>query len=64
MIRGLTLDGAIIGIKYFLLPDWKLLADPTVWVFAAIQNFNSIGVGFGGVISLSSYKKKDKKILK
>jgi solute carrier family 6 GABA transporter-like protein 6/8/11/12/13 len=34
-----------------------------VWANAAIQNFNSIGVAFGGLISMSSYNKKNKKIL-
>ena len=34
-----------------------------VWANAAIQNFNSIGVAFGGLISMSSYNRINKKIL-
>ena len=63
LIRGVTLEGSIKGIKYFLIPKWKDLLDPSVWANAAIQNFNSIGVAFGGLISMSSYNRRDKKIL-
>lgn len=62
LVRGCTLDGAEIGLKFFFVPQWKRLLDPNVWVFAAIQNFNSIGVAFGGLISMSSYNPKKKKI--
>lgn len=62
LIRGCTLDGSEIGLKFFFVPQWKKLLDPNVWVFAAIQNFNSIGVAFGGLISMSSYNRKDKRI--
>lgn len=30
LIRGVTLDGAIDGIRYYLLPDWQRLQDPQV----------------------------------
>ncbi len=62
LIRGCTLDGAEIGLRFFFIPKWKKLLDPNVWVFAAIQNFNSIGVAFGGLISMSSYNPKKKRI--
>lgn len=62
LVRGCTLDGAEIGLKFFFVPKWEKLLDPNVWVFAAIQNFNSIGVAFGGLVSMSSYNRKDKKI--
>ncbi|CAF0789248.1 unnamed protein product [Brachionus calyciflorus] len=63
LIRGVTLDGSVEGLKYFLIPKWGDLLKPSVWANAAIQNFNSIGVAFGGLISMSSYNKRDKKIL-
>ncbi|KAK3595742.1 hypothetical protein CHS0354_025370 [Potamilus streckersoni] len=64
LVRGLTLPGAIDGIHYFLIPKWELLRDAKVWVNAAAQNFNSLGIAFGGVITLASYNKSHNKILK
>lgn len=63
LIRGCTLDGASIGLKYFLMPKWEDLLKPSVWANAATQNFNSIGVAFGGLIAMSSYNKKNNRIL-
>jgi solute carrier family 6 GABA transporter-like protein 6/8/11/12/13 len=63
LVRGVTLEGASIGLRYFLIPKWDNLLNPMVWANAAIQNFNSIGVAFGGLISMSSYNPRDKRIL-
>ena len=30
LIRGMTLDGAMDGIHYYLVPDWKKLLEPQV----------------------------------
>ncbi|NP_001161606.1 neurotransmitter transporter-like protein [Saccoglossus kowalevskii] len=57
LIYACTLPGAVDGIKYFLQPDWEMLLDPAVWTAAAAQNFNSIGIGFGTLIAMSSYNK-------
>ena len=35
-----------------------------VWVNAAAQNFNSIGIAFGGIITMSSYNKFNNRIIK
>jgi SNF family Na+-dependent transporter len=37
LIRGCTLEGASIGLKYFLYPKWADLLKPSVWANAAIQ---------------------------
>lgn len=34
-----------------------------VWVYAAAQNFNSIGIGFGAMITFSSYNKFTNNVL-
>ncbi|XP_071146630.1 sodium- and chloride-dependent neutral and basic amino acid transporter B(0+)-like [Mytilus edulis] len=57
LIRGATLDGAIDGVKYFLIPEWSKLADLKVWVAAAGQMFFSLSVSFGGIIMFGSYNK-------
>ncbi len=35
-----------------------------VWVNAAAQNFNSIGIAFGSMVAFSSYNKRENKIFR
>ena len=30
VVRGLTLPGALVGIQYYITPQWEYLADPKV----------------------------------
>ncbi|KAI8782629.1 sodium- and chloride-dependent GABA transporter ine [Biomphalaria glabrata] len=64
LVRGLTLPGSEEGINFFIKPRWELLLDAKVWVNAAAQNFNSLGVAFGGLITMSSYSKFNNKIVR
>ncbi|XP_052285937.1 sodium- and chloride-dependent glycine transporter 2-like isoform X2 [Dreissena polymorpha] len=57
LIRGCLLDGAIDGIKYFIVPEWKKLASLDVWAAAAGQMFFSLSVAFGGILMFGSYNK-------
>lgn len=57
LIRGVFLEGAWFGIKYYLYPEWIKLWDPNVWVEAAKQIYFSLGPGFGTLMALSSYNK-------
>merc|ERR1719412_1522420 len=57
MIRGLLLDGAIDGIRFFFEPNWEKLKDITVWRKAAEQMFFSLSVSWGGLIMFGSYNK-------
>ncbi|XP_074543410.1 sodium-dependent neutral amino acid transporter B(0)AT1-like [Halichoeres trimaculatus] len=55
LIRGLTLKGAISGLKHLFTPDVNMLAEPTTWLNAGAQVFYALGLGWGGLISFSSY---------
>lgn len=55
VIRGLTLPGAMTGVKWYLTPDFSKLGEFSVWQDAFTQVFFSIGVGFGIMIAYSSY---------
>jgi solute carrier family 6 noradrenalin transporter-like protein 2 len=41
------------------VPDFKILAKPSVWIDAAVQIFYSCGAGFGVHLAYASYNKFD-----
>ncbi|XP_029162588.1 sodium- and chloride-dependent GABA transporter ine isoform X4 [Nylanderia fulva] len=57
LTRSLTLEGASKGLQFFFHPRWELLGDAKVWVNAAAQVFNSIGIAFGSMICFASYNR-------
>uniref|UniRef100_A0AAV2M7J8 Transporter n=1 Tax=Knipowitschia caucasica TaxID=637954 RepID=A0AAV2M7J8_KNICA len=57
LIRGLTLPGALHGIKYYLYPNPTRLADPQVWMDAGTQIFYSYAICLGILTTLGSYNK-------
>lgn len=61
--RALTLEGADIGLKFFFKPNWDLLYDSNVWINAAAQVFNSLGISFGSMIAFASYNKYNNNML-
>ena len=72
LVRGLMLDGAVDGLRYYLHVDWDRLRYTQVWTDAAIQIFYrfetglkycqiqsllSVGAGFGVHLAYASYNK-------
>jgi len=54
-VRGVTLPGAWMGIKFYLYPEWHRLLDLKVWADAAIQMFFGLGPGWGGIVNMASF---------
>jgi NSS family neurotransmitter:Na+ symporter len=55
VVRALFLPGAAVGLDAFFTPDWAALTDTAVWAAAFGQIFFSLSVGFGIMITYSSY---------
>ncbi|KAH3880541.1 sodium-dependent proline transporter-like isoform X2 [Dreissena polymorpha] len=62
--RGVTLENAGEGVKFFIVPVWSRLLDARVWKDAAVQVFFSLSVAGGGLVTLSSYNRFHNNILK
>ncbi|MCM3359574.1 sodium-dependent transporter [Psychrobacillus sp. MER TA 171] len=60
-IRSLTLDGAIEGVKFLLIPDWSYFTWETA-LLALGQAFFSLSVGVSGMITYASYLPKETKL--
>ena len=60
VIRNVTLPGAMEGISFYLMPDFSKIT-PKLFVFVLGQVFFALSLGFGVLITLSSYldKKED-----
>lgn len=64
-IRAVTLDGAIEGIKFYLIPDFSKITENGVGnvVFAAMsQSFFTLSIGMGGMAIFGSYLSKDRSL--
>ncbi|CAM4338178.1 unnamed protein product [Caretta caretta] len=64
IIRGATLEGSIEGVRFYLSSDWSRLQSAQVWNDAASQIFYSLGIGFGGLLSMASYNKFDNNVIR
>ena len=54
-VRGLTLDGAVQGLEFYLEPRWGKLLEPDTWRFAFGQVFFSMSLGFAVMLSYASF---------
>ncbi|NXF48122.1 SC6A7 protein, partial [Oceanites oceanicus] len=64
IVRGATLDGSLDGVRFYLSSDWSRLQSAQVWSDAASQIFYSLGIGFGGLLSMASYNKFDNNVIR
>ncbi|MHC4531601.1 MAG: sodium-dependent transporter, partial [Planctomycetota bacterium] len=62
LVRGLTLPGAMDGIRYYLTPDFSKLTDIRIWLRAYGQIFFSLSVASGVMIGYGSYLGKKAEI--
>ncbi len=62
VIRNVTLPGAMVGIKFYLYPDFsKITGDLFLMVLG--QVFFALSIGFGVLITLSSYLDKKENLV-
>ena len=59
VVQALFLDGAGQGLDALFTPDWGALSEPGVWGAAFGQIFFSLSIGFGIMITYSSYVHRD-----
>lgn len=63
IIRNVTLPGASEGIAFYLIPDFSKIT-PKLFVFVLGQVFFALSLGFGVLITLSSYLSKQENLVK
>jgi len=54
-VRGLTLEGSMQGLAYYLDPVWSELAKPVTWRYAFGQVFFSLSLSMGVMITYASF---------
>lgn len=63
VVRGVTLPGALEGLKFYLTPQFSALLNYKVWLAAYSQVFFSLTIGFGVQITYASFLKKKSDIV-
>ncbi len=62
MVRALFLPGAMEGVKFYIIPDFSKINAEVILV-ALGQVFFALSIGFGVMVTLSSYLSKDEDII-
>ncbi|OOF80314.1 sodium-dependent transporter [Rodentibacter caecimuris] len=62
VIRNITLPGAMEGITFYLKPDFSKIT-PQLFIFVLGQVFFALSLGFGVLITLSSYLNKEENLI-
>lgn len=63
IVRNVTLPGAMEGIKFYLVPDFSKI-NKELFIFVLGQVFFALSLGFGVLITLSSYLDKKENLVK
>ncbi|OOF42826.1 sodium-dependent transporter [Rodentibacter rarus] len=63
IVRNITLPGAMEGIKFYLVPDFSKITKE-LFIFVLGQVFFALSLGFGVLITLSSYLNKQENLVK
>ncbi|USK69744.1 sodium-dependent transporter [Peribacillus asahii] len=63
LVRSLTLDGAMEGVKFFLKPDTSVLSEQTV-LLALGQAFFALSIGISVMVTYASYLNKNEDLTK
>lgn len=63
VIRNLTLPNAMVGVEFYLKPDFSKI-NKELFVFVLGQVFFALSLGFGVLITLSSYLNKKEDLVK
>ena len=63
VVRNITLDGALEGTKYYLTPDFSKI-NAKLFVDVLGQVFFALSLGFGVIITLSSFVSKTESLVK
>lgn len=62
MIRALFLPGAMEGVKFYIIPDFSKITSQVI-LLALGQVFFALSIGFGVMVTLSSYLSKKENIV-
>ena len=63
-IRVALLPGAAEGYKFIFMPDWSVLKDPMLWIWAMGQAFFSLSVTGSGMIVYGAYLGDEEDVVK
>lgn len=63
VIRNLTLPNAMVGVEFYLKPDFSKIS-PKLFVDVLGQVFFALSLGFGVMITMSSYLDKNTNLIK
>lgn len=64
-VNSVMLDGAAEGVRFYLVPDWKVIHDIGIWnvIFGAMsQAFFTLSIGIGSMAIFGSYLDKERSL--